>query len=1153
MLNREVFYEDPGDRALPNLGVARVAHPDSEQEWQKLQFELSHFVSDGEYGQGLDRVLSTYLTYIGQSKQPAVWVSGFYGSGKSHFLRVLEHLWVDTVLPDGSSARGITEVPQGVADELLELTSTSKRAGGLWVAAGTLGAGSTASVRLAFMRVLFEAAGLPSQYGPACLVLWLRQNGIYDEVVAHVERAGKSMDTELKNLYVAQALPEALLAARPGFAENAAEVRSLFKAQYPNKTDIDETEMLQVMREVLELQSQRPGDLPLTLVILDELQQYIGDDSERTLTVDAMVQAVSSEFGGQVGFVAAGQSAMGGTPALMKLKDRFTVAVQLSDQDVETVIRQVVLRKAPDKSPELHAVLDRDSGEIGSHLGGTAIAASSADSTILLADYPILPTRRRFWEHVLRAVDRGGAHSQLRTQLGVAHEAVRSVADKPLGTVVGADFIYDKQVPGMLQSGVLTKDVYETLEGLRGGAAGRHLRFRAAACVFMIDQLKQAQSEIGVLATDTVIADLLVEDVDAPSAAFRNDVKLTLAALLNEGFLVQADGAYALVSKVSQEWLGDFQSRRNAIMGDSGRLAGAREEALRAAVNAAVGTLTIQQGRSKTPRKVRVEFGTVPPTFDGVGVPVWVRTEWDVTEKSAHQEADALGTASPVVTVFLPKVEAETLRAELARQAAAKETIDFRPAPTTDEGIQAKKAIESECDSAKAKVAGIVARVMEGAKVFLGGGAPASGSPLRALVEQAATSALVRLYGQFDVADHPASAWQSVAKRAQEGGTDTLVPVGHHGPPEQHPVIKEVLASLKGSGSKGTDVRARFMGVGYGWPQDAVDAALLVLVQAGLVRADLNGTTVTLKQLNLSQVGKASYRPETVVVTAKQRIEIRGLISELGGMKVNSGDEGQGVAAFLQHMVELAARAGGSAPAPQAPDPRSIRELQQVSGNDQLIAFLEAKEEVGGACKEWGAREKAIAQRLPRWEKAQRLIAHARQLPIAVELAPRLDAVKADRLLLDEPDPVLPIVKDLEEALRAALVTEKAAFDAVREKGMAELSGDEMFRQLPDERRRAIVAECGLSALDMPKVDTEDSLLKELDATSLSQWADRTAGLESRFERARQVAAAELEPKKVTLKPPKALLKTKPEADAYIESLREEILKQIEAGHPVVI
>jgi len=1151
MLNREVFYEDPGRRALPNLGVARVARPDSDQEWEKLQFELSHFVSDGAYGQGLDRVLKTFLDYIGQSKQPAVWVSGFYGSGKSHFMRVLEHIWMDTALPDGSTARGITNLTQEVKDDLRGLTTAGKRAGGLWAAAGTLGAGSSSSVRLAFMRVLFEAAGLPSQYAPACLVIWLKQNGLYDDVVAHVEKAGKSMDSELKNLYVAQALPEALLAVRPDFAVDAAAVRGLFKAQYPNKTDIDETEMLQVLRDVLDLQSSTPGQLPLTLVILDEVQQYLGDDAERTLTVDNMVQAVSGEFGGQVAFVAAGQSAMGGTPALMKLKDRFTVSVLLSDQDVETVIRQVVLRKAPDKVPALKSALDQVSGEIGRHLGGTSIAASPSDAEYMVADYPILPTRRRFWEHVLRAVDRGGTHSQLRTQLGVAHEAVQGVADLPVDIVVGADFIYDKQVQGMLQSGVLTRDSYEAIEGLRGGAGQRDLRFRIAATVFMIDQLRQAGSDIGVVANDTTIADLLVEDLAASSASFRNQVKETLAALAEEGHLMQADGAYALVSKVPQEWLADFHARRNAIMGDAARLAGAREDAVRAAVNAAAGNLTILQGKSKTPRKVRVEFGAQPPAFDGAGVPVWVRNEWDVTEKTARQEAAALGTDSPVVNVLLPKLEAETMRAELARHAAAQETIDARPAPATEEGIQAKKAIESERDTAKAKIDVIVGRVIEGAKVFLGGGSDASGANLRASVERAATDALVRLFQQFDAADSPS--WPLVSKRVLEGSSDALKAVGYEGPPEKHAVVKQVLESLKASGTKGTDVRQKLMGVGYGWPQDAVDAALLVLVQAGLARADHNGASVGIKQINLTQVGKLTYRAETTIVTAAQRVEIRGIISRLAEIKVASGEESAGVAGCLQHMVELAGRAGGTAPLPPAPDAGFVKALQQQTGNEQLLAFLAAKPELESAGKDWSRLEKWIAERQPRWQRAQRLQVHAASLAIGAELAPQLEAIEQNRALLDDPDPVVPLVKDLEEALRAALKSEVAAFEKARETGRAELSADESFHALPEERSKSIVAECGLGAVDMPKVDTDDSLLKVLDQTPLPHWADRVDGLQARFERARQVAAAELQPEVVAIKPPKATLKTKPDVDAYVEGLRDEIMKQIDAGHPVVI
>lgn len=161
MQNREVFYEDPTKRDLPNLGVARVSRPESSREGETLRFELSHFVCEGEYERGLDRILSTFLSHLDQPKQPAAWVSGFYGSGKSHFLRVLENLWGDAKLPDGSTPRGITHVSDNVKTDLLELANAGKRDGGLWAAAGTLGTGASGSVRLAFLRVLFEAAGLP--------------------------------------------------------------------------------------------------------------------------------------------------------------------------------------------------------------------------------------------------------------------------------------------------------------------------------------------------------------------------------------------------------------------------------------------------------------------------------------------------------------------------------------------------------------------------------------------------------------------------------------------------------------------------------------------------------------------------------------------------------------------------------------------------------------------------------------------------------------------------------------------------------------------------------------------------------------------------------------------------------------------------------
>ena len=66
---------------------------------------------------------------------------------------------------------------------------------------------------------------------------------------------------------------------------------------------------------------------------------------------------------------------MTANPTLQKLIDRFPVPVALSDTDVETVVREVVLRKKPDRVADIEAALDQVTGEIDRQLGGTRIEA----------------------------------------------------------------------------------------------------------------------------------------------------------------------------------------------------------------------------------------------------------------------------------------------------------------------------------------------------------------------------------------------------------------------------------------------------------------------------------------------------------------------------------------------------------------------------------------------------------------------------------------------------------------------------------------------------------------------------------------------------------------------------------------------------------
>lgn len=105
---REIFHKDPLGWQLLNEGVSS----NNTTDLTTLRYELQSFVCDGEYRTGLVRIIEGYLTNFSSPEQKAVWVSGFYGSGKSHLVKVLRYLWTNFDFGDGNTARSLATLPE---------------------------------------------------------------------------------------------------------------------------------------------------------------------------------------------------------------------------------------------------------------------------------------------------------------------------------------------------------------------------------------------------------------------------------------------------------------------------------------------------------------------------------------------------------------------------------------------------------------------------------------------------------------------------------------------------------------------------------------------------------------------------------------------------------------------------------------------------------------------------------------------------------------------------------------------------------------------------------------------------------------------------------------------------------------------------------
>ena len=319
-------------------------------------------------------------------------------------------------------------MPSDLRELLRELDTAGKRAGGFLPRRGHCERHND-HVRLTISRCFCAASSCQTSIRRRCL-LWLHDQGWFDQVKGAVEAAGKQWASELNNLYVSGHIARALLTCDPNFASDERDARNTLRAQFPPRaTDITTTEFLTAVKRVLKLKG-RDGRIPCTILVLDEVQQYIGDSNDRSTLVTEVTEALCKQLDSHVLVVASGQSALTATPKLQKLTDG-TIRVQLSDQDVEAVVRKVLLQKKPASISGVRDSLEKHGGEISRQLHGTRIGETAQDRDVIVDDYPLLPVRRRFWEHCFRAVDAAGTHSQLRSQLRIFHDAVARISDRP--------------------------------------------------------------------------------------------------------------------------------------------------------------------------------------------------------------------------------------------------------------------------------------------------------------------------------------------------------------------------------------------------------------------------------------------------------------------------------------------------------------------------------------------------------------------------------------------------------------------------------------------------------------------------------------------------------------------------------------------------
>lgn len=549
----EIFEKDI---TRPIDGVNRV------DDITHLETEVEEYVLTNEAEKALSALLEEYTAYTTGN---AVWISGFFGSGKSHLLKMLAHLLGDV---DGQAFPRV-DVSESFRSKTSDqfLQASLKKAENIPARSilfnidnisDAQGGDKTDAILKVFKKVFDNSRGY---YGKQPHVARLERDldtkGVLDKFVQAYERLagipwleGRELDV-LEEQNVSAAYAE-ISGAQTGPPENILE-----KYRDSYRVDIDD-----FASEVVAWLDNQPAGTRLNFFI-DEVGQYIGNDARLKLSLQTIVEALNTKAGGRAWVFVTSQEAIDsiigdpGTSAALdfsKIQARFKTKVSLSSADVEEVIRKRLLEKNSAGSTELKAIHAKESGNfktIFDFVGGRTYQ-NYADEDRFVSTYPFVNYQFPLFSAALVGLSEHnaftGRHASVgeRSMLGVVQQVAKDLDGAVVGQLAAFDHLFSG-IRDTVQSA--TKKSIEVAEKNLPDQDSdlTNLAIRVLKALFLVKYVD------GFRATARNLAVLVYDRLGLNPQLLTKQVEESLALLESQTYIQRNGDAYEYLTNEEQE------------------------------------------------------------------------------------------------------------------------------------------------------------------------------------------------------------------------------------------------------------------------------------------------------------------------------------------------------------------------------------------------------------------------------------------------------------------------------------------------------------------------------------------------------------------------------------------------------------------------
>ena len=550
---REVIQRDVG---RPVEGVVKVF------DRAALAAEMREYVVTDKIEDELKRIFDTFTQVSetlrrggGARDVVGMWISGFFGSGKSHFAKVLGHLLQNDSLADGSG--------DSCHDAFVGHLSDTPRGTDVRLRLGEVKLGTEIRT-IAFEIKSRQSLSNPNSVGEILLSEFYRHIGLAEHfVVARIEQRlqQRGMLDELANAYEAEfGVPwrsaegrDDLLTVRRRLAAVLPQVDPAEYGDRPSaKNALDDMfghEKITaegIADELVawaEAQPATGGRVQHLVFVIDEMGAFVGDSTERIGELNSLAEMIGNKGKGRVWLIVTSQQDLEKVvdrtnfqPALVgRLNARFDLKPHLISDEIDKVVAERILKKRPAQEPALRALFQAHEGPIAQLADVRASRHLGTVSERTFVDcYPFLPHQIRLAQDIFEAISGFRLSGGVRSMISVVMEALQEVADEALGVVVSFDQVFDAVEDDLLSQEYLGASGVRAIRDSDQRVSGTPIvPARVLKVLWLLQRIPW------VPRVPEALAKLLVRRLDAEVAPLRERVEATLAALQAAGYVAR--------------------------------------------------------------------------------------------------------------------------------------------------------------------------------------------------------------------------------------------------------------------------------------------------------------------------------------------------------------------------------------------------------------------------------------------------------------------------------------------------------------------------------------------------------------------------------------------------------------------------------------